>query len=201
MPDKLEGGKIELTHHKVEVVSEAPSELWFNKSCSSNRVATSFLFPEKKKGKKVQWKVYLGGGAVDAEQTELLHGAVVLTKDWFWAALTIVAAWILTCCCPCGEPSFVDEDLLFTETTSEPLEDDAERDPVHVDEKRPLGLDMEQRAKFATLCASCWDQISSHPAFKDWPMGRPGEPLEDEATRAGKARQCAMQFACFRAGA
>ena len=69
-----------MAHHKVEVVSEeSHSEFWFNKSCDSNRVASVF-FNEKKKGKTQQWKIYLGGGSVDAEQTQCLCGAAVLTN-------------------------------------------------------------------------------------------------------------------------
>ena len=50
-----------------------------------------------KKGRKKQWYIYLGGGAVDTEGPQLWLGAMVLAKDWRWAAVTLVASWMLTC--------------------------------------------------------------------------------------------------------
>eukprot|EP00974_Lingulodinium_polyedra_P052957 5090082-Lingulodinium_polyedra.AAC.1 len=63
--------------HKVEVVQDdGGGDLWLNKSCASNRVATGIVIPEPKKGEKKQWYIYLGGGAVGSEQSRLLSGAV-----------------------------------------------------------------------------------------------------------------------------
>ncbi len=143
----------------------------------------------------MQWKIYLGGGAVDAEQTELLHGAVVLVKGWWWAALTILAAWILTCCCPSGNASWVDSELLFTETPTEPLEDDVEQESMPMPGKCPEPLELEQRARFIELCNKCWTGVSDHAAFRDWPMGPPGEPPDcTEEQRAARARECAVRI-------
>ena len=59
-------------------------------------------------------EVPVGGGAVDVDQCELLAGGVVLCKDWAWAALTLLAAWLLQCTCPCGTPDLCDPRLIFT---------------------------------------------------------------------------------------
>ena len=50
------------------------------------------------------------------EQSELLAGGVVLCKDWQWAALTLLAAWLLLCTCPCAPPDdlLCDPRLIFT---------------------------------------------------------------------------------------
>ena len=43
---------------------------------------------------------------MDSEQTELLSGLVIITENWQWAALTVVASWFLSCSCECGELSW-----------------------------------------------------------------------------------------------
>ena len=83
---------------------------------------------EFKKGKWEQWYAYLGGGQVDVEQSTLLMGAVVLAKDWQWAALTLVASWILSCCCSCGTPLLADPNLFCT------WSDDGRLDPLKDEE-------------------------------------------------------------------
>ena len=87
--------------------------LWFNKACASERVATVIQDPRKAQTKQSSktnaWYVYLGGGAVDSEQTELLSGLVIITKSWQWAALTVVVPWFLSCSCECGELSWPNE--------------------------------------------------------------------------------------------
>ena len=75
-PRKLEGASLMMLGHKTEV-KEDHGDLWFNKACSSSRVATCVLNRDLKKGKKTSWYIYLGGGAVNSAQSELLQGAVV----------------------------------------------------------------------------------------------------------------------------
>ena len=80
-PEKLEGCGLTTIAHKTEI-KEDHGQLWFNKACASSRLATCILDPARARGKKKQWYVYLGGGAVDVDQSELLAGGVVLCKDW-----------------------------------------------------------------------------------------------------------------------
>ena len=86
--------------HKAETKVDQEGHLWFNKACASERVATVIQDPRKaqtkQSSKKNKWYAYLGGGAVDSEQTELLSGLVIITKNWQWAALTVVASWFLS---------------------------------------------------------------------------------------------------------
>lgn len=160
--------------HKTEI-KEDHGALWFNKACASSRLATCILDPTRKRGKKKQWYVYLGGGAVDVDQSELLAGGVVLCKDWAWAALTLLAAWLLLCTCPCGTPELCDPRLIFTAHDDEgvkeaenPLLDDEE------EEEKDEGLlgteSLEQRlleggARLQDLLAPYEDalcQVSAH---------------------------------------
>ena len=61
--EKVEGAVLKMILHKTEVVKDDVGEdIWFNKSCSSNRTATSILHPTKEKGKRKVWYIYLGGG-------------------------------------------------------------------------------------------------------------------------------------------
>ena len=57
------------------------------KGCQSGRIAAAI----KAKGKNVLY-MYVGGGAVDHEQSYLLGGLVVICKNWRWAALASAAA-------------------------------------------------------------------------------------------------------------
>ena len=131
-PKKLEGCDLTTIAHKMEI-KEDHGALWFNKACASSRLATCILDPARARGKKKQWYAYLGGGAVDVDQSELLAGGVVLCKDWAWAELTLLAAWLLLCTCPCGTPDLCDPRLIFTAHDDEgvkeaenPLLDDEE---------------------------------------------------------------------------
>ena len=112
-PWKLEECLLTTTRHKMEI-KEDHGALWFNKACESSRLAMCILDPEHARGKKKRWYAYLGGGAVDTDQSELLAGAMVLCKDWDWAELTLLAAWLLLCTCPCGTPDLCDPRLIFT---------------------------------------------------------------------------------------
>ena len=140
-PDKVSGASLKLILHKVEVVKDDDGfDLWFNKRCPTTRIATGIVHPELKSGKQKQFYIYLGGGQVDVEQSELLMGAVVLAKDWTWAALTLVASWMLLCCCSVGTPLLADPNLFVTwcddgKTVSDPLKDQ-ELDPGPVKEER-----------------------------------------------------------------
>ena len=112
-PEKLEWCELTTIAHKTEI-KEDHGALWFNKACESSRLATCILDPTRARGNKKQWYVYLGGGAIDVDQSDLLAGGVVLCKDWQWAALTLLAAWLLLCTCPCGTPELCDPRLIFT---------------------------------------------------------------------------------------
>ena len=82
--------------HKAEIVEDAAGGVWYNKACRSNRIATTCVDTTMKSNKCKRFYMYLGGGAVDQEQTELLSGAVVHAKNWSWAALAVVAARLVT---------------------------------------------------------------------------------------------------------
>ena len=82
----VETGRLCRIAHKMRI-KEEDGDLWFNKSCGSDRVATAI-----KDGKKNVLYMYVGGGAVDHEQSHLLSGLVVLCKSWRWAALAYAAA-------------------------------------------------------------------------------------------------------------
>eukprot|EP00974_Lingulodinium_polyedra_P118997 11169460-Lingulodinium_polyedra.AAC.1 len=45
-------------------------------------MATTVANTSVKTGRRKRWYAYLGGGAVDVEQTWLISGSVVLAKDW-----------------------------------------------------------------------------------------------------------------------
>ena len=75
---------------------------------------------------------------MDIEQSELLQSAVVLAKDWDWAALTVIAVWMVTCGCPRGDRAWCDERLIFTEAVArDPLaaEDEELRPTPEVDKR------------------------------------------------------------------
>ena len=120
--------------HKAETKVDKEGNFWFNKACPSERVATviqdSRKAQTKQSSKKNKWYAYLGGGAVDSEQTELLSGLVIITKNWQWAALTVVASWFLSCSCECGELSWPNKARIIAteawEETVDPLDDGGE---------------------------------------------------------------------------
>ena len=120
--------------HKAETKVDQEGHLWFNKACAPERVATVIQDPRKaqtkQSSKQNKWYAYLGGGAVDSEQTELLSGLVIITKNWQWAALTVVASWFLSCSCECGELSWPNKARIITteawEETVDPLDDGGE---------------------------------------------------------------------------
>ena len=71
--------------HKMKIREES-GELWFNKSCKSNRVATTIT----RNGNSFVY-MYLGGGAVGEEQSEIISGIVVICKSWRWSFLVCAA--------------------------------------------------------------------------------------------------------------
>ena len=121
----------------------------------------------------MQCNICPGGGAVDAEETEFLSGVVVLAKSWKWAALTYMAAWVLTSCCASGEAAWPEPALLFLEEPDEPMQSDMEAD-VSQGGKR----DATSSDTFSQMCAELCTKICSHGAFRDWRMGSPG-PSEE----------------------
>ena len=114
--------------HKAETRVDQEGDFWFNKACASERVATVIKDPSTAHKHK-KWYAYLGGGAVDSEQTELVSGLVIITKNWEWAALTVVASWLLSCTCECGELSWPNAARIIPteawEETVDPLDDEA----------------------------------------------------------------------------
>ena len=114
-PMKIAGCQLTTHFHMMEIKKDHGA-LWFNKACGSSRLATCIFDPNLRGSKRKQWYAYLGGGAIDVEQSELLAGAVVLCKDWVWAELALLAAWLLLCTCPCGPPDdlLCDPWLIFT---------------------------------------------------------------------------------------
>ena len=72
--------------HKMKIEEES-GEMWFNKSCRSGRIATTII----RHGNFLVY-MYLGGGAVGDEQSQILSGIVVNCKSWRWAYLVCAAA-------------------------------------------------------------------------------------------------------------
>ena len=63
----------------------------------------------------------------------LWQGAVVLAKDWQWAALTLLAVWLVTGSCHCGgAPTLVNARMIFTEDEDQELKGHA--DPLQDEE-------------------------------------------------------------------
>ena len=62
--------------YKMQVRREK-GDLWFHKCCSSDRMATVIKVDRNKK-----LYLYLGGGAVDLEQSFLLSSLVVCCNGW-----------------------------------------------------------------------------------------------------------------------
>ena len=81
---------LKLVPHKMQV-EEDQGELWFNKSCASERMATAI----KQGDKHSLVYMYLGGGVVDQHQASMMHGIVAVCKSWQWAHLTYCAARIV----------------------------------------------------------------------------------------------------------
>ena len=126
---------------------------WFNKACASERVATVIQDPgkaqTKQSSKTNKWYACLGGGAVDSEQTELLSGLVIITKNWQWAALTVVAPYFLSCTCECRELSWANTARIITteawEETVDPLDDGGEEKQPRQQTTEALFLEMCER--------------------------------------------------------
>ena len=72
--------------HKM-CITEENGDLWFNKPSKTGRIATAI----KEESNSILY-MYMGGGAVDHEQSYLLGGLVVSCKSWQWAALVYAAA-------------------------------------------------------------------------------------------------------------
>ena len=61
--------------------------LWVNKSCGTNRMATTI-----KTHKKRVCYMYVGGGALDPVVSRHLFGVVIVCQNWKWAAFAHAAA-------------------------------------------------------------------------------------------------------------
>ena len=75
-PDKVDARSVKLvrTPHKAEWKDDKDGLLWFNKACESGRIATTIVDTSRQKGARKRWYAYLGGGAVDKDQTAFLNG-------------------------------------------------------------------------------------------------------------------------------
>ena len=111
-PGKAHPAMCTRTPHTAEWQGDKEGLLWFSKACESARIATTIVNPELQTGGTEGWYAYLGGGAVGHDQSYLLQGVVVLAKDWDWAAFTIVAWWLISCCSDCGWSAWVGKRLV-----------------------------------------------------------------------------------------
>ena len=75
-------------------IKEEECDLWFNKGCSSDRIATVI----RAGGKNLVY-MYRGGGSVDNAQSYLLGGIVARCKSWRWVGLLYAAMRIIALCC------------------------------------------------------------------------------------------------------
>ena len=99
----------------------------------------------------------------------------MLAKDWGWAACTLVASWLLSCCSECGTPVWVDKRLITCESAEEPNEDMLVTDPKGADQR------------FEELCVEVLHQF--HEATKmnsavGWPSPLP-QGKDDDLQRLG----------------
>ena len=162
--------------------------------------------------------IYLGGGAVDSEQSRLLLGAVVLAKDWRWAAMTVVASWMLTCCCACGTPLLADPDLFVTEdddgkTGSDPLKDEElepgpeaqpatasreEEEPAAEEEegvdRRVSEKSRRQRKEFYRECQWVADKFVERVPGWPWKPGQEQEAIRTPEERARRGHESTTLF-------
>ena len=183
--------KLVRTPHKAEWKGDKDGLLWFNKACETSRMATTIVDTTEKKGKKKRWYAYLGGGAVDHNQSWLMQGLMILAKDWEWAACTIVALWLLSGCSDCGRPAWVDKRCLVTAGDAAAVEepkdlivtDMAEPEAGAEEEKSRAEGDEEKKAKsdddavsFRELCHSLAERV--HASFADWPDLPEGWPYK-----------------------
>ena len=178
--DTWGAAKLVQTPHKALWKDDKAGMLWFNKACRSNRIATTIVDIQKRKGKKRRWYAYLGGGAVDHNQSKLMQGLVILAKDWDWAACTLVALWLLSGCSDCGKPAWVDTRLVIAgdAAVEEPKEQVvASMDPeAEAGQGKSLGKDKDPAAVFQARCHSIAQTVLSH--LEGWPYllpegGRP----------------------------
>ena len=174
-PDKIEGLFLQRSWHKAETKVDREGQFWFNKACKSNRVALVIIDPSKKAaGKKNNtWYAYLGGGALDNEQSDLLSGFVVKVKDWEWAALTVLAAWVLTCCCPAGPPAWITPSRVISNWE----EDDALEEEVHPEPSASSSKEVQFTEKCHKLCL----ELLAGVLPRSWPVQNPAEwPIDLE---------------------
>ena len=132
---------------------------------------------------------------------------MVKAKDLTWAALTLVASWILLGCCPCGPPVPADPNLIRPEDDADgggaelpdiaPTEDphsEAE-DPLPAIDSRVSDKSRHQRLRFYRLCREVARKFVEE--VHEWPwrtscMGQP-DPA-DQRARAELGRTSADLF-------
>ncbi len=167
-PNKIEGLFLQRSWHKAETKVDREWQFWFNKACKSNRVALVIIDPSKKAaGKNNKWYAYLDGGALDNEQSDLLSGFVVKVKDWEWAALTVLAAWVLTCCCPAGPPAWISPSRVVSNLE----EDDALEEEVHPEPSASSSKEVQFTEKCHNLCL----ELLAGVLPRSWPVQNPAE--------------------------
>ena len=164
------------TTHKMKI-KEEEGELWFNKACRSDRIASTIH-----DGSKNAVYMYVGGGAVDSEQSYLLSGILILCKSWKWAALSYTATR-LAGLASCNYFGSMREACVFTSSNSEPCEDPA--------------ASTSPEAAFCMVVEEQWRSLEArHEGFAHEP--RPGRK-EDRAIRTAKAGQVMKALAAIRA--
>jgi len=129
--------------HKMRVV-EDDGDLWFNKSCHSARMATCIKIDRK----SVVY-MYVGGGAVDHDQSQIFGGLVVVCKSWKWAAMIYTAARIagLSSSNYFGN---IDQEMVIS------------ADDVDTDNTASA---LQPKCEFPIMCEEVWTRLRTTPGF------------------------------------
>ena len=94
-PGMIDQIHVKMKRHKAEVQEEL-GLLWFNKACSSNRLATCLQNQSPQKTELLC--MYVGGGWIDAFQSSSVGNVVCTAKSWWWAAVFSVAFFLASRC-------------------------------------------------------------------------------------------------------
>ena len=127
--------RLNLIPHKMTITKE-DGDLWFNKGCKSGRIAAAI----KEKNNNHLY-MYVGGGAVDHEQSHLLGGIVITCKRWRWAALVYAAARIVGLACN-NSLGPLESNLVISMDSED-------------DEKAILKCE-----EFQSLCKDTWEEVN-----------------------------------------
>ena len=115
-PGMIDQIHVKMKRHKAEVQEEL-GLLWFNKACSSNRLATCLQNQSPRKTEPLY--MYVGGGWIDAFQSSSVGNVVCTAKSWWWAAVFSVA-FFLASRCTNFEQSLTFEDIIVFESVDVP---------------------------------------------------------------------------------